>query len=84
MTQPGKRSCGSTVNATSAVPQQQQPVITCTKSGRRFLADTGAQVSVIHAIWMNKRAGSTCQPLQAANSTPILTFGARIVPLHFG
>ena len=33
---------------------------------------------------MNKRVGSTCQPLQAANGTPIFTFGARIVPLHFG
>ena len=33
---------------------------------------------------MNKRAGSTCQPLQTANGTPILMFGPRIVPLHFG
>ena len=58
--------------------------MTCTISGRRFQVDTGAQVSVISATWMNKRAGSICQPLQAANGTSILTFGGRIVPSHFG
>ena len=58
---------------------------TCTHSGRRFLLDTGAQVSVIPATWMNKRAGSTYQPVHVSNRThpPILTFGARIVPLQF-
>ena len=33
---------------------------------------------------MNKRAGTTCQPIQAANGIPILTFGAPIVSLYFG
>ena len=47
-----------------------------------FIVDTGAQVSVIPATWMNKRAGSTCQPLQAANGIPILTFGALSVLEH--
>ena len=51
---------------------------------RRFLVYTGAHVSVIPVTWINKRAGSTCQPIQAANCTPILTSGASSVPLHFG
>ena len=64
--------------------QPEQLVITCTHSCRRFLVGTGAQVSVISAIWMNKRVISTFQPLQADNGTLILTFGVLIVPLHFG
>ena len=68
-TQPGKRTNGSTINSTSAGPQQQKLVITCTNSGRRFLVENGAHVLVVHATWINKRSSSTCQLLHEANGT---------------
>ena len=40
--EPGKRTFGSTVNATSTDPQQEEFRITCTNSGCRFIVDTGA------------------------------------------
>ena len=51
---PCSNTTRETVNATSGGPQQQQLFITCTNSGRRFIVDTGAQVLVIPATWLNK------------------------------
>lgn len=53
-------------------------------SRRSFLVDTGAQVSVTPASSAEKVSGTTGPPLQAANGSPIATYGARIVPLRFG
>ena len=60
-----------------------QLFITDTKSGRRFLVDTGAQVSVVPATWYDKRTSQAGPPLQAANGTPITTYGSRQVRLCF-
>lgn len=55
-------------------------------SGRRFLVDTGAQVSVFPC---NGVRGQTTRPtpgpnLVAANGNSIRTFGTRVIPLHIG
>lgn len=53
-------------------------------SKRRFLVDTGAQVSVTPASSAEKVSGTTGPPLQAANGSSIATYGSRVVPLRFG
>ncbi|GFS16789.1 retrovirus-related Pol polyprotein [Elysia marginata] len=50
---------------------------------RRFLVDTGAQVSVAPATWFERRSGQPGSPLHAANGTSIPTYGSRNVPLCF-
>ena len=62
-------------------PHHQQLFITDSNSGRCFLIDTGAQVSVIPATGREKQFPTTDQ-LQAANGTPITTYGAISVTLH--
>ena len=53
-------------------------------SGRRFLIDTGAQVSVLPATSLDTRS-STCGPtLTAANGSAIRTFGTRTAQLLIG
>ncbi|KAK3724678.1 hypothetical protein RRG08_041160 [Elysia crispata] len=74
---------GPPVASASVGPRDPQLFITDTKSGRRFLVDTGAQVSVVPATWFDKRSGETGPPLQAANGTHISTYGSRNVPLYF-
>ena len=54
-------------------------------SGRQFLVDTGAEISVIPATASDKRNTPDKQGplLSAANGTTIKTYGSRIVPLQF-
>eukprot|EP00731_Ephydatia_muelleri_P032551 Em0024g95a len=54
-------------------------------SGRQFLVDTGAEISVILATASDKRNTHDKQGplLSAANGTTIKTYGSRIVPLQF-
>ncbi|GFN87804.1 transposon ty3-g Gag-Pol polyprotein [Plakobranchus ocellatus] len=54
------------------------------KSKRRFLVDTGAQVSVTPASWADKGSGATGPKLQTANWSSIATYGSRVVHLHLG
>ena len=58
--------------------------MTNSNSNHRFLVDTGAQVSVIPATFLDRRSGTATQHLEAANGTAIATYGARNVPLRFG
>ena len=58
--------------------------ITDTGSGRRFLCDTGAQVSVLPASRIDRIGGGHGPALEAANGSPIRTFGTRTVNLCFG
>ncbi len=58
--------------------------ITDTLSGRRFLCDTGAQVSVLPAATSDKQAAGWGPVLLATNGTPIRTFGKRCLSLRFG
>ena len=53
-------------------------------TGRRFLVDTGAHVSVVPASRLDRRTEATKQQLQAANGASITTYGARNALLHFG
>ena len=54
-------------------------------SGLQFLVDTGAEISVIPAIALDKRNTHDKQGplLSAANGTTIKTYGSHIVPLQF-
>ena len=52
-------------------------------SRRRFLVDTGAKVSVYPASVSDIRSGRLGPPLEAANGTPIRSFGKRTIPLMF-
>jgi hypothetical protein len=54
------------------------------KSGRRFLIDTGAQVSVLPASSHDSRYGTRGLPLVAANGTTIKSYGTRTVQLQIG
>ena len=74
---PGKLPAGPTVAYTTAGPHNPHLSITDKHSGQCYLVDTGAQVSVVPATWLDKRSGPIGTPLQAANGTPILTYGAR-------
>ncbi|PAA46946.1 hypothetical protein BOX15_Mlig009783g10, partial [Macrostomum lignano] len=53
-------------------------------SGRRFLVDTGAEVSIFPASADDARARSPGPPLFAANGTRIRTFGGRSITLDVG
>ena len=53
-------------------------------SGRRFLVDTGAEVSVLPATNIDTRTNPCGQALQAANGSTIRTYGTRMVPLYIG
>lgn len=53
-------------------------------SGRRFLCDTGAQRSVLPASLLDMVTDSHGPPMEAANGTPIRTYGQRYVELCFG
>ncbi|RUS81701.1 hypothetical protein EGW08_010563 [Elysia chlorotica] len=79
----GKRQSGPTVASASAGPRDPQLFITDDNSGRCFLVDTGAQVSVIPATPFDKIAGPSGLPLHAANGTPIQTYGSRNLQLSF-
>ncbi|GFS05824.1 retrovirus-related Pol polyprotein [Elysia marginata] len=69
--------------SSAAGPRNQQLFLTDSYSGRRFLVDTGAQVSAVPASRFDRRSGPNDNPLQAANGTTIATYGSRNVSLCF-
>ena len=58
--------------------------VTDTDSGHRFLCDTGAQVSVLPASDLDVQQGGRGLALEAANGSPIQTFGKRDAVVCFG
>lgn len=52
-------------------------------SGRRFLVDTGAEVSVLPPSSSDTRSSKNGPPLTAANGSNIRTYGVRTIPLNF-
>lgn len=52
-------------------------------SGRSFLIDTGAKVSVFPASFADTRSGRRGPVLEAANGTAIKSYGIRTIPLCF-
>ncbi|BHF60215.1 hypothetical protein SprV_0100317800 [Sparganum proliferum] len=55
-----------------------------TRSGRRFLVDTGAQISVVPPTAADRHFPSPGLHLQAANCSPIPTFGSLSLTLNIG
>ena len=53
-------------------------------SGRKFLVDTGAQVSVIPPTSAQKKHRHDGFHLQAVNSSPIATYGSQLLTLDLG
>ena len=53
-------------------------------SGRRFLCDTGAQRSVLPASCLDVVVDSHGPPMEAANGSPIRTYGTGYLGLCFG
>ena len=54
-----------------------------TISGRQFLVDTRAEVSVLPATCLDRRTGQPGPSLLAANGSPIKIYGSRTLSLHF-
>lgn len=91
--EPGKRQGGSTVSspvdpscyaANTPRNDQLQLILVDENSSRHFLVDTGAQVSVTPASTLDKSSGSSDLDLQAANGSPIKTYGCCEVTLRIG
>ena len=57
------------VNTATVGPRLQQLIITDTSRNRRYIVDTGAQVSVILASYIDRRSVATTGPLQANGSS---------------
>ena len=71
-----------TCNGTNGKSHEQQIVVTDNNSGRRFLVDTGARVSVVHSSRLDSPSGPSDQHIQTANGTSVATYGTRYVLLH--
>ena len=54
------------------------------RTGRSYLVDTGADVSVFPASLIDKKTRQKTDPLVAANGSIINTFGQRTIPLQLG
>jgi cleavage and polyadenylation specificity factor subunit 1 len=52
-------------------------------SGRRFMVDTGAEISVLPATGFDRRSGRLGPELTAANGTTIKSYGVSCIPLLF-
>ena len=54
------------------------------RSGRSYLVDTGADVSVFPASFHDRKTRSNSSPLVAANGSTIRTWGQRAIPIQLG
>ncbi|BHF62815.1 hypothetical protein SprV_0200580100 [Sparganum proliferum] len=80
---PASRRIDATVFSGS--PSSGRTFYVCNKVTRwRFLVDTGAQISVVPPTPVDRRCPSPGLRLQAANCSPISTFGSRSLTLHIG
>ena len=80
----GKRDCRPPINGL-AVGSKDSLLFAYDKlSGRNFLIDTGAEISVIPASANDIRYGQRGQSLAAANGTAIKSYGQRNLSLKFG
>ena len=81
----GKRS-GQSLAATSdpGLPTSRLLFLTDTTSGRRFLIDTGAEISVIPPSSTDRKNKQGRSGLRAVNVSPIATFGTRSLNLDLG
>ena len=81
----GKRS-GQSLAATSdpGLPTSRLLFLKDATTGRRFLIDTGAEVSVIPPSTTDRMNKQDCSGLQAVNGSPIATFGTWSLTLDLG
>ena len=80
----GKRSCGSATVSIVGPPSPTQLVLRDASSGKTFLIDTGAQVSIIPATTEDRHRAPTDSPkLTAANGTTIASFGTKVSHVSF-
>ena len=81
----GKRH-GQSLAATSdpGLPTSRLLFLTDANSGRRFLIDTGAEVSVIPPSPTDQKIKQDCAGLRAVNGSAIATFGTRSLTLDLG
>jgi cleavage and polyadenylation specificity factor subunit 1 len=79
----GKRPSRSSVNS-SAAGSSNLLLISDVASGRQFLVDTGAEVSLFPAAGQDVRARTSGAPLFAANGSPIRTFGTLTLTVDLG
>ncbi|BHF78145.1 hypothetical protein SprV_0602125600 [Sparganum proliferum] len=80
---PASRRIDATVF--SGAPSSGRTFYVCDKvTRRRFLVDTGAQISVVPPTPVDRRCPSPGLHLQAANCSPISTFGSRSLTLNIG
>ena len=81
----GKRH-GQSLAATSdpGLPKSRLLFLTDANSGRRFLIDTGAEVSVIPPCPTDQKIKQDCAGLRAVNGSAIATFGTRSLTLDLG
>ena len=80
----GKRASRPSITSLSAGLTHSPLYVWDRNSGRRYLVDTGAQVSVLPASAQDKRSGSSGPNLVAANGSTIRTFGTRTFSLFIG
>lgn len=81
---PGKSQGRRSLAAKGAGRDCKLLFITDTLSGRRLLVDSGAQRSILPAQPVDTMAGGHGPPMDAANGTPIRTYGMRHVEVCFG
>ena len=79
----GKRLGRPSVVTTTAGREHRLLYLFDSHSGRRFLVDTGAEVSVLPPSGSDTRSGKTGPLLTAANSSAIRTYGTRTISLNF-
>ena len=82
----GGKRLGQTLSATSVTGHSPSRLLFLTDkySGRRFLVDTGAEVSVIPPSPADRRIKPDCSGLCAVNGSKIATFGTRSLTLDLG
>ena len=83
--QTGKRKCQQLTTAhLRGIHQASRRVsVTDRSTGIQFLIDTGADVSVFPVSAKDKNGPFQCT-LQAANKTPIMTYGEKSLTLNLG
>uniref|UniRef100_UPI000D30D951 uncharacterized protein LOC112431498 n=1 Tax=Maylandia zebra TaxID=106582 RepID=UPI000D30D951 len=80
---PGKRTRQRAVAAATAGNTERLLFIEDSRSGRRFLVDSGSQKSLLPPTAADGLAANCGPQLIAANGSPIKTFGERLVTVCF-
>ena len=80
----GKRQGRRSLAAMGAGHDCRLLFVTDSISGRRLLVDSGAQRSILPAQPVDTMAGGHGPRMDAANGTPIRTYGTRYVEVCFG